>query len=111
MLVWSVPTGERRDALRIEAEKKRLGPSGYSSFTVNMPAASVAFSRDGTRLAAGGSEFGVHLWQVTSEAVGKTSTRVLSSHTMTVTGVCFSPDGSRLASASLDRTIRVWDLR
>ncbi len=110
VLVSSVPNGERRDVLRIEAEKKRPGPSGYSSFTVNMPASAVAFSRDGDWLAAGGSDFGVHLWRVTSEATDTASTRVLSGHTMTVTGVCFSPDGNGLASASLDRTVRVWRL-
>lgn len=111
VLVSSVANGERRDLLRIEAEKKRLGPSGYTSFNVNMPASAVAISRDGTWLAAGGSDFGVHLWRVTSEAIDKASARVLSGHLMTVTGVSFSPDGSRLASASLDRTIRVWELR
>ena len=109
--IFSVPTGEPREVLRIEAQKRVFGSSGFTQVTVNMPASAIEFSQDGTWLATGGSDFGVQLWQVTSDAVAKTPTRIFSGHTMTVTGVSFSPDGNHLASASLDRTIRVWKLR
>jgi len=109
--IWSVPSGEAREELRIEAQKQVLGPSGYVPAAVNMPAAAIAFSRDGTGLATGGSDFGVQLWQVARDTVAKAPMRVLSGHTMTVTGVSFSSDGRYLASASLDRTVRIWKLR
>lgn len=109
--VLSVPVGERRESLRLEVQKKVLGPSGYDQVTVNMPVSAIAFSRNGTWLATGGTDFGVQLWQVTGDVVAKMPARVLSGHTMTVTGVSFSPDGSLLASASLDRTVRLWKLR
>lgn len=110
-LIWSVPTGEPREVLRIETQKQVLGPSGYTSVTMNMPASAVEFSPNGTWLAIGGTDCSIQLRQVTSDSVAKTATRVLAGHLMTVTGLSFSPDGSRLASASLDRTVRVWELR
>jgi WD40 repeat protein len=90
-----------------------LGPSGYETTLVNMPASAVAFSHDGTWVATGGSESGVQLWKVAGDAVApgnQTPVRVFTGHMMTVTGVSFSPDGRRLASGSLDRTIRIWKL-
>ena len=110
-LIWSVPIGEPLGALRIEAQKQMLGPSGYGSVSVNMPATAVAFSRNGTWLATGGSDSAIQLWQVTSEAIAKTPAQVLVGHVMSVTGVSFSPDGRRLVSGSLDRTVRIWEFR
>lgn len=112
--VWSVPTGELRQTLRMNVEKKMLGPSGYGPVLLNMPASAVAFSRDGTWLATGGTDSAVQLWKVPSDAVApanQTAARIFTGHTMTVTGVSLSPHGRRLASASLDRTVRVWELR
>jgi WD40 repeat protein len=112
--VWSVPTGELRQTLRINVQKKMLGPSGYELVLVNMPASAVVFSRDGTWIATGGTDSAVQLWKVPSDAVAPANqapARVFTGHMMTVTGVSFSPDGRRLASASLDRTVRVWELR
>jgi WD40 repeat protein len=68
---------------------------------------SVAFSPDGSLLAAGSLDNTVQLWDVASgEPVG----RPLIGHTGGVNAVAFSPDGRLLASASDDTTIRIWDI-
>jgi WD40 repeat protein/serine/threonine protein kinase len=66
---------------------------------------SVAFSRDGRRLAAAGHDRIVRLWDT---ATGQEVLR-LRGHKDIVGRVLFSPDGQRLASASADGTVRIWD--
>lgn len=68
-----------------------------------------ALSPDGQRLASGGDDGRVRLWNL---ATGKaTQSRSLSGHKSAVTCLKFSPDGARLCSGSRDRTISVWDVR
>jgi WD40 repeat protein len=68
--------------------------------------ASVAFSRDGHRLATADREPAVRLWNAdTFQPIGAP----LKGHTGIVTSVAFSPDGHRLASASYDGTVRLWN--
>ena len=64
----------------------------------------VAFSPDGTLLAAG-SEGTIKVWNVTSEAEVAT----LEGHTDQVVSLDFSPDGTMLASGSFDRTVKIWN--
>jgi WD40 repeat protein/serine/threonine protein kinase len=66
----------------------------------------LAVSPDGRRLAGGGSDGQVKLWDV---ATGK-ELRTLRGHTDQVRGLAFSPDGSRLASAAWDGRVIVWDV-
>ena len=67
---------------------------------------SVAFSQDGSTLAAGSADSTVVLWDVrTREPIA-----VLEGHTARVWTVSFSPDGSILAAGSQDGTIVFWDV-
>jgi len=65
----------------------------------------LAFSPCGQRLATGGRDSSVILWNAQT---GKAEFR-LQGHSRGVRSVCFSADGARLASGSLDLSICVWD--
>lgn len=68
------------------------------------PARSLAFSPDGSLLAAGTSTGEIRLWQV----VDGQPLAVLSGHFKLVISVTWSADPRRLASGGEDGTVRVW---
>lgn len=67
----------------------------------------VRFSPDGTRLAAGGADDAIRIYDVES---GKREL-LIEQHADWVTDVAFSPDGTRVASASRDKSARVFDAK
>jgi WD40 repeat protein len=77
------------------------------AFPTHIPGAclNVAFSPDGKRIAIGGKENTVILWDVDSGQELKT----LRGHTGDVYTVAFSPNGRWVASAGEDSTVKVWD--
>ncbi|KAH7920541.1 WD40 repeat-like protein [Leucogyrophana mollusca] len=90
--LWDVDTGgPSREPLRCES-------SGIC----------VAFSPDGSRIAAG-------LWDGSFEvfdiATGKVVVGPIKAHTQFVSSLVYSPDGRLLVTASWDESIRVWDAK
>ena len=67
---------------------------------------SVAFSWDGTTLAAGSGDGTVQLW----DRATRRQIATLTSPTGTVTSVAFSRDGKTLAASRADHTVRLWDV-
>jgi WD40 repeat protein len=66
----------------------------------------VAFSPDGKRVAGGGFEGGIALWDAQSGQL----LSLLKGHSSYVEGLAFGPRGKTLLSGSLDGTVKVWDL-
>jgi WD40 repeat protein len=69
---------------------------------------SVAFSPNGTQLAASGFDGTVRLWDARSTPV---VLGTFAGHRYPVEHIAFSPDSAKLASASNDGTIALWDTR
>lgn len=80
--------------------------AGLKVYAVGM-ACCVAFSPDGTMLAAASEADTVQIWEART---GKLIHR-LAGHELWAGSVAFSPDGSLLASGSWGGVIRIWDLR
>jgi WD40 repeat protein len=70
------------------------------------PIWSMSFSADGRRLASGGEDRVVKVWDTASgEQLAE-----LRGHSDRVFDVTFSPDGTRLATGADDHSIRLWDM-
>lgn len=69
----------------------------------------VAFSPDGTRLAAAGQEGFVYLWKKDAAGAWQPETR-LDGDSLRIEKVAFAAGGTRLAAVTEDYGIRLWDL-
>ncbi|MBW2456424.1 MAG: WD40 repeat domain-containing protein [Deltaproteobacteria bacterium] len=89
MRLWDVETGKSKRVL----EGHGGGVRG------------LAYSPDGTKLASGGTDRTIRLWDVEDG-----SSRVLGEHPGRVYWMAFHPDGRRLGAGSSDGTARIWDV-
>jgi WD40 repeat protein len=70
----------------------------------------LALSADGKKLASGGCDRLVHVWDVSSGYATVKELPPIENHADWVFGIAFTPDGKRLATASRDKTAKLWDI-
>ena len=70
----------------------------------------LALSADGKKLASGGCDRMVNVWDISAGIAKAKAQPPVENHADWVFGVAFSPDGKQLLTASRDKTAKVWDL-
>ena len=88
----------------VELTIRDLSTGQHQKWTVASAATALAWSPDGTRLAAAVQE-SVIVWDA---AKGEES-RTLQGHKGAVTCVTFTSDGARVAAGGAEKSIRVWN--
>jgi WD40 repeat protein len=80
-------------------------PQVYRGHTTAV--AALAWSPDSTRVASGGHDMTIHIW----DAAHQQTLLLCRGHSDAISALAWSPDGTKLASSSLDKTVRVWDVK
>lgn len=70
----------------------------------------LALSRDGRKLASGGCDRLVNVWDLSAGLAKAKVEQSIENHADWVFGVAFSPDAKHLLTCSRDKTAKVWDL-
>jgi WD40 repeat protein len=70
----------------------------------------LALSADGKKLASGGCDRVVNVWDIGGGWQNAKLEQSIENHADWVFGVAFSPDGKHLITGSRDKTAKVWDL-
>ncbi|CAE6412529.1 unnamed protein product, partial [Rhizoctonia solani] len=85
---------------------ERREAAALATWNLGSTVRSIAYSPDGTRVAAGCNDDTVRIMNAHH---GTPLLDPLQGHTGSVRSVAFSPDGKLVASGSLDQTVRVWN--
>jgi WD40 repeat protein len=70
----------------------------------------LALSADGKKLASGGCDRIVNIWDISGGYANAKLEQSIENHADWVYGVAFSPDGKLIFTCSRDKTAKVWDL-
>jgi WD40 repeat protein len=97
--VWNSKTGKDIQTLK-GPEKKKEDKDKEDYYVI-----SVAFNKDASQVATGGSDETVRIFEVKSGDLKKT----LATGRTRLEGVAFSPDGKQLAVAVSDGVVQIWD--
>jgi WD repeat-containing protein 1 (actin-interacting protein 1) len=93
---------------------KAGSPASYDAMTElkdpTHPVSTLAFSDDGTHLAAGLSNGKIFVYAFTSGSWALETNR-WSAHTARVTSIAWSPDGKKAVSGGLDTNVFIWRLK
>jgi len=71
----------------------------------------LALSPDGKKLAAGGCDRAIRVWDISGGATAAKLEQTIENHADWVLGIAFTADGKYLLSGSRDKTAKVWDLK
>jgi eukaryotic-like serine/threonine-protein kinase len=96
--VWDVTSG--RTAFTYRGHLKLSASSGTS-----ISIKTLAWSPDGKRIASGGDDKRVHVW----DALTGSNIVVYYAHSDIINALTWSPGSTHIASASDDKTVHVWD--
>lgn len=69
----------------------------------------LALSKDGKKLAAGGCDRIIHVWDISSGITNPSLFQTIENHADWVFGLAFHPDGNQLLTCSRDKTSKLWD--
>ncbi|CCH31028.1 hypothetical protein ABZ816_02020 [Actinosynnema sp. NPDC047251] len=99
-----------RLAPTVEARSALLGAYAAPFATaLRLKVNAVAYTRDGTRMATGGDDRTVRLWDVT-EPLRPVGTAELADQPDDVESLAFSPGGGLLVASHYDGQVRIWNL-
>jgi WD40 repeat protein len=96
--VWRIPRADDEASVEEQTPVAMFDALGL----VN----ALAFSHDGTRLVAAGSDGAVRVWALS----GSSPAAILRGHHGSANAVAFSPDDTEVVSGGHDGTVRLWEL-